>query len=381
MYVTTFQGLSPTDFIRPVGRRTTCFPFDRPDALRFYRARNAIYQLFRVLGSAKRRLTVLAPDYNSGNEVAAIAAAGADIHYYSVGRDMRVDPGELDRICARVDPDVLYVIHYLGWAQPMPALVDLCHRREMLLVEDCALALLSSMGDRPLGSYGDWSVFCLYKTLPVPNGALLVSNGTRLAPLERLRLRRAGAASVAGRTAELVVQRIRTRINGVGAGLQAIKHAMGRAAGALDVERIKVGDIGFNLSEVDLQMSPLSERLLRRLDVASIRRRRVENFHHLAAAIDGAATIVRSDLPEGTCPLFLPILVEDKGAAARELRRGGVDALEFWNYGMAACDRQASADTRYLRQHVLGLPIHQDLGSRHITHTAQVVSRLHSRAA
>lgn len=380
MYVTTFQGLSATDFVRPVGRRASCFPFDRADGLRFYRARNAIYHLFRELGTAKR-LTVLAPDYNSGNEVAAIAAAGADIHYYSVGRYMQADPYELERLCARVNPDVLYVIHYLGWAQPMAALVDLCRRREMLLVEDCALALLSSVDGQPLGTFGDWSIFCLYKTLPVPNGALLVPNGTRLAPLERLRLRRAGAASVLGRTAELVVQRIRTRINGVGAGLQAVKHAMGRAAGALDVERIKVGDIGFNLAEVDLQMSQLSERLLKRFDFASIRRRRVENFRRLAAEIGGAAAIFRADLPDGACPLFLPILVDDKAAAASELRHSGVDALEFWNYGMAACDRQASADAHYLRQHVLGLPIHQDLRSRHITHTAQVVSRLHRRAA
>ena len=56
----------------------------------------------------------------------------------------------------------------------------------MLLVEDCALSLLSEADGRPLGSFGDWSVFCLCKTLPLPNGALLVQNGPRLKSLERL---------------------------------------------------------------------------------------------------------------------------------------------------------------------------------------------------
>ena len=58
----------------------------------------------------------------------------------------------------------------------MPALADLCRRRNMLLVEDCALALLSADGSQPLGTFGDWAVFCLYKTLPLPNGAVLVQN-------------------------------------------------------------------------------------------------------------------------------------------------------------------------------------------------------------
>jgi dTDP-4-amino-4,6-dideoxygalactose transaminase len=379
MYVPTFQGLSATDFVRPTGSRASCFPFDVADGLRFYRARNAIYHLFRALGSSKSRLTVLAPDYNSGNEVAAVEAAGAKVHYYTVGSDMQVDPYEIERLCKTLDPDVLYVIHYLGWPQAMPALVDLCRQRDMLLVEDCALALLSSLETRPLGTFGDWAVFCLYKTLPVPNGALLVQNATRLEALDRLRLRRAGTASVLGRTAELVVQRIRSRRDAVGAGLHKLKHTLGRAAGALDVDRAKVGDIGFNLAEVDLQMSVLSERLLKRLDFTAIRRRRVENFHNLSAQIDGAATKVRCDLSDGVCPLFFPILVPDKQAAADALRRRGVDALEFWNYGIQSCDERASANTRFLRRHLLGLPIHQDLTPRHISHMAQLVSGLHLR--
>jgi dTDP-4-amino-4,6-dideoxygalactose transaminase len=93
------------------------------------------------------------------------------------------------------------------------ALKQLCRDRSMLLVEDCALSLLSEPDGEPLGSHGDWSIFCLYKTLPVPNGALLVENTMPIVMQDRLRLRRAGAASVAGRMAELMVQRLRARVN------------------------------------------------------------------------------------------------------------------------------------------------------------------------
>src|SRR5262249_12207028 len=370
MFVPTYQGLSPTELIEPwlAGARArrsyaraARFPFDIQHRLSFYRARNAIYHLFRALMESRPRLTVLAPDYYSGNEILAMRAAGATIHYCPVDRNMQLDRDTVARLCALHNPDVLYVIHYVGWPQPMPALVDLCKRREMLLVEDCALSLLSDLNDRPLGTFGDWAVFCLYKTLPLPNGALLVQNTTRLESLERLRLQSAGSASVLGRTAELLVQRIRGRANGVGAALQVVKRGMGRAAGALDVERANVGDIGFNLEEVDLAMSPLSHRLLDRLDFAEIKRRRIENYRRLAAQIDQNVIPVFPQLEDGVCPLFFPVLVPGKHAAAVALQQRGVDALEFWNDSVEPRGSEMSADARFLREHVLELPIHQDL--------------------
>jgi dTDP-4-amino-4,6-dideoxygalactose transaminase len=376
-YVPTYQGLSATDFVRAAGSGSPPFPFDVPHRLAFYRARNAIYHLFRALIDTNPGLSVLAPDYNSGNEILAMRAAGATIRYCPVRGDMRMDPDDVERYCRIHNPDMLYVIHYAGWPQPMPQLVDLCRRRGMLLVEDCALSLLSELDGRPLGSFGDWSVFCLYKTLPLPNGALLVQNGPRLETLERLQLRDAGSASVLGRTAELLVQRIRSRSNGVGAALQVMKRGMGRAAGALEVRRANVGDIGFNLAEVDLAMSRMSERLLTKMDFADIRRRRVENFRRLAERLDPDVIKVFHDVPDGACPLFFPIVVEDKHAAADALRAHGVDALEFWNDSVEPGGHEMGPDARFLRRHVLELPIHQDLTTRHIDHVARQVSNLH----
>jgi dTDP-4-amino-4,6-dideoxygalactose transaminase len=380
-FVPTYQGLSATDFVRAAAKENDCFPFNVPHRLPFYRARNAIYHLFRALLETNPGLTVLAPDYNSGNEILAMRAAGANLRYCPVGRDMTLDPGEVERHCHIHSPDLLYVIHYAGWPQPMAELVDLCRRRGMLLVEDCALSLLSEVDGRSLGSFGDWSVFCLYKTLPLPNGALLVQNGPRLESLERLQLRNAGSASVLGRAAELLVQRIRGRANGVGAVLQAVKRGMGRAAGALDVRRANVGDIGFNLDEVDLAMSRLSERLLERFDFAAIRQQRVENYRRLAALLRPDVLQAFPSIPNGVCPLFFPVVVPDKQTAAQQLRARGVDALEFWNDSSEPGGHEMGPDAQFLRRHVLELPIHQDLTPRHIDHIARQVNGLDIRMA
>lgn len=379
MYVPTFQGLSPIDWLKPSNHAATSFPF-AARSMSFYRARNAIYHLFVGLRDLMPRVHVLVPDYNSGNEVLALQAAGATLHFYRVDRHMQADLEDIERICNEHHPEVLYVIHYLGWSQPIAALKQICRDRSMLMVEDCALSLLSQPDGQPLGSHGDWSIFCLYKTLPVPNGALLVENSLPLASLERLRLRQAGGFSVLGRVTELMVQRLRAKVNGVGTAVQSAKRAVGRMAGALEVNRSTVGDIGFNLGDVDLAMSKTSERLLQRFDFDAIRAKRVANYRALSQALGDAVTPAHSGLPEGACPLVLPIVVDDKQGSARALQQSGIDALQFWNEGATPIANESDT-VQYLRSHVLGIPIHQDVSPRQLSHMATYFTTAQRRAA
>jgi hypothetical protein len=242
------------------------------------------------------------------------------------------------------------------------------------------LSLLSEPRGETLGKFGDWAVFCLYKTLPVPNGALLVQNTMPLGALERLQLRQAGAISVIGRVAELVVQRVRAKANAIGTTLHSAKQIVGRAMGAIDVNRSNVGDIGFNIDDVDLGMSAMSERLLQRFDFNDIRRKRAGNYQALGESLNGSVTHLHGELEDGLCPLFYPIVVDDKPATARALRADGVQALEFWNHGADSIASE-SADVQYLRSHVLALPIHQDLSMRQLHHMADRVARIVPHAA
>src|SRR5436190_15809679 len=128
MYVPAWPGLAPIDLIRRPSPAAPPYPFDAPQQIRFYRARNAIYHLFRALKPRRERLVVIAPDYYSGNEVLAIRAAGATIHYAHVDRQMQLDPAEIEHLCQEHQPDVLFVIHYLGWPQPIGELAAVCRR-------------------------------------------------------------------------------------------------------------------------------------------------------------------------------------------------------------------------------------------------------------
>lgn len=381
MYVPCWPVLGPRCLLGGEPAPSLPFPLSAARRDSFYVARGGIFHLTRALGCGDGG-TVLMPDYHSGAEVWAVRAAGATVRYYHVTRDMGVDLDELKALCDR-KPRALYLIHYLGWPQPVSEVRALCRERGVLLIEDCALSLLSRCDGQPLGTFGDFAVFCLYKTLPVPNGGLLVQNADGPRALGGLELRPCGRTSVLARAAELVLLWLRTRSERLGAALMCGKRAAGWILDRLGIARLPVGDIspefstpGYDTGKLDVAMSPFSAALLHRLDYGAIVRRRRENFERLARRLAGRVALARRDLPEGVCPLFFPILVPDKAAAARALRARGIEAVEFWNYGHPEAPAQTGPDAAFLRRHLLELPIHQDVTARQVDYMAEQVLRL-----
>lgn len=374
MYVSSWPGLTAREFYRSRSNRSLPFPLNADNRLAFCVARSGIYHLFRAL-RFKKGDVVLVPDYHSGNEVFAIRAAGASIVYYPILRNLEPDLEALSRL-AKLNPRAIYVIHYLGWPQPMKDIEALCRERGSLLIEDCALSLLSETDQGPLGSFGDYSVFCLYKTLPVPNGGLLVQNRNILGELANLELERCPHTAAAGRGSELVLEAVRSRSDNIGKALFGIKRAFGQMLRAARVRQVPVGNIGWNVADVNIAMSSISQTVIGGLEYDQIRRKRRENFLLMQRRLEGRVTMLRNDLKEGVCPLFFPILVQHKHAAARALWQRGIGAVEFWNEGDPRANGHSGPDARYLRAHVLELPIHQDVTPSQVEYIADHVLRL-----
>jgi perosamine synthetase len=377
MYIPPWPGLTLSDLTGSGHTGALPYPFNAPIQNAFCVARSGIYHLFRAL-QFKAGETVLMPDYHSGNEVAAVRAAGAEIVFYPILRNLEPDLEKLSQLAAQ-GPRVIYVIHYLGWPQPMNEILALCRRSGAILVEDCALSLLSEHQGVPLGSAGDYSVFCLYKTLPVPNGGLLVQNNSALPRLTNLSMEPCPVVTAVGRTAELVLEAFRSRWEFAGKTLFSLKQLAGRGLRSAEVRSVPVGDIGWNVANVNVAMSPLGNHIVRSVDHPAIRRRRRENFLSLREELRGKVTLLRSDLQPGVCPLFFPILVRNKHQVAESFRRLGIQAVEFWNDQMKDVDIGPAA--RYLRAHVLELPIHQGVTQKQIEYIARAVRCLNPEPA
>ncbi|MGH9797954.1 MAG: DegT/DnrJ/EryC1/StrS family aminotransferase [Candidatus Polarisedimenticolia bacterium] len=384
--VSCWPGLHPALLWprRPPGEPP--YPLCAPDRGAFHAARAGIYHLARALARADGD-HVLMPDYHSGAEVWAIRAAGLGVRYYHINRRMEPDLEEIRALC-EARPIALYLIHYLGWPQPVREAAALCRERGMALIEDCALSFLSRLDGRPLGSFGDYAVFCLYKTLPVPNGGIVVRNDTAVAEFLWPLCRPLDSISLGGRMLELLLIWAAGRAPVAGGAALKAKRGAGRLLTRAGIDRIPVGDInpdfstaGFAPEALEIGMSRAAARLLAGFDYAAIVAARRRNYRILLNALAGRGLSLREDLPEGVCPLFFPILVEDKPATARALRQYGIEAVEFWDYGYPEARDREGPDARFLRRHLLEIPIHQEVRTEQVEFMADQLRALKPRPA
>jgi dTDP-4-amino-4,6-dideoxygalactose transaminase len=367
MYVPAWPVLRPSHLLGEAQAESGLpFPLNAGGTY-FYVARNAIYHLAKALGGGP----VLVPAYHHGNEVRAIRASGAAVAFYSIDHRLMPDLDELERL-AKKGARAILTIHYMGFPQPIRELRQLAWDRGLLLIEDCALSLLSEADGLPLGAFGDYAVFCLYKTVAVPNGGLLVRN-TGATPQVDASLRPADRLSVAARTCELLFQWLRSRHELPGRALMALKRAAGSTLNAARVRRIPVGDTGFDTARADTAMSSFCRSLMKRFDYPTIRSRRRSNFRHLKERLDGYLTLLDKDLADGVCPLFFPLLAKDKRAAEAALLARGIETVQFWNEGDPEAFDARFADVRFLREHVLEVPIHQDVTPEQIDYVADQI--------
>lgn len=347
------------------------FPLGEPELRRYYFARNGVFEAARALGLEGGE--VLVPAYHHGVEVEALAAAGAVPRFVRVDGRMRLD---LEHLEASIGPRTraLHVIHYLGFPQPMDEILAIARRRGLRVLEDCALALLSWDDDAPLGARGDVGVFCLYKSLPVPNGGVLVLNGPIGAAGPA---RRAPLGSTLSHAAGSLLAHLAHRYGPGGEALREGIRRTGRAVRfATGARALSTGTMHFDPLAADVGMSRLTELILENLDFDAIVAARRRNWTLLDARLQDLAPRVTPELSRGVCPLFYPLLCRDKESVAVRLLARGIETVDFWRDGHPACPREAFPEVQALREGVLELPLHQDLTPDDMDYLASAVEEV-----
>jgi len=359
---------------RPAAAVPLVFPFDQP-GLRFrYFCRNAVWDAAQLLGLRGKK--VLMPAYHHGVELETLLAAGVTPVFFRVDGQMRAD---FDDARAKAQgAAALYVIHYAGFPQDMAAARQLAAELGVPLVEDCALALLSADEEKPLGSFGDLSLFCFYKTIPVPNGGALLARGDFARKLSQLEeVAAPPLASTASHLCGSLLSNLELRAGEVGRrARQALREASRWMVSRAHVQRVSTGTQHFNLGDVKLGMSAASHVIARNQDFAGIVERRRRNYFLLYAMLRDVAPPVTGELKPGVCPLFYPMPVDDKAGAMARLLARGVETVDFWRVRHPAVPAGAFPEVDGLRERVLELPVHQDLSPADAEHVATCVREL-----
>lgn len=113
---------------------------------------------------------VIMPSFTFVSTANAVALRGA------VPVFVDIDPGTLNidpKAAAAAVTDrtkAIFAVHYAGFPADMDTLAEIARDHDLILVEDAAQALGSSLGGRPAGSLGDLAAFSFHETKNIISG-------------------------------------------------------------------------------------------------------------------------------------------------------------------------------------------------------------------
>jgi perosamine synthetase len=343
-------------------RRPPAYPFAEPGLTLTHLGRGGVWLALRALGLGRGSRLAM-PAYHCGSEVEAAHLAGIELDFYRVDAQLRVDEDDLSRAAAA--SDATYLISCFGFPMPNPP-------ADTRVIEDAAHGLFSRDPDgRPLGSCGDAAVFCPRKSLGTPDGGavLLREPGRSIDAVagrpEPRAMARSVASLVAGRAAIAGPHPVRAR------AAEAIGRASrtDAAARAGTLTETVIGEWGLQPADLDAAArspSRLTAAAVTRVDGDAIRARRRTNYEALRDELADLTLEPFRELPGGTCPLYFPVLAEDRSGAIARLLDYGVRALEVWPVPHPVLDRERFAELEPVRHGLLSLPVHQAMEEHHV---------------
>lgn len=355
------------------------FPFNSEHCDYFYSARYALSAAIELLQLPLQK-SVLLPSYNCGVEVEPFIHCGLQIRWYRVNSDMTID---VDDILNQIGPDISAVLitHYLGFPQPLDVICAVCRENGIAIIEDCAHALLSNCNAGPLGSLGDVAIFSFRKTLPVPEGGALLVNNVNLLSNKRLacnpnyfstyyvisEMIREGITSNSQNISFLEKTICNLNYN-IACFVRFIIRSFNKIFNKQLYSLVYPHNDYFNKQLTCLGISHLAEKIINCNDYVFIKKQRRENFIYLLENIDVEQkyTVIFNSLPEGVCPLFFPVLVDNRDIIFQRLKNEGVDVYKWWGNLTPSVPWDKYPNIVSMKKNILGLPVHQDLSVEHM---------------
>jgi perosamine synthetase len=342
--------------------KTLPFPLEDANSRLFSRARHGLHRGLKELGFEPGD-KVLAPAYHHGSEIEAMRQAGITPVFYDVDSNLEPDQDQLEAL--RDDSvKALYIVHYFGVPQDVTRWRSWCDGHGLFLIEDAAMAWLSSVNGRPIGSFGDLAIFCLYKTFGLPDGGSLISARPPSGPDSK---RDVCLKQVAIRHASWLAQRYRP-----------VSHVHGVLSGRSKRPSRLAPGMGMEFDLGDPRTSPCSStvRLIPRVaDVGAAARRR-QNYQLLLRELGELVPPIFSTLPAGASPVGFPIRVESERQSdlVQILDRHGIVGARFWPDPHPSLPKSMYQRSDWFRQNCIVLPLHQEVVTGDLERAVHAVS-------
>jgi dTDP-4-amino-4,6-dideoxygalactose transaminase/CelD/BcsL family acetyltransferase involved in cellulose biosynthesis len=317
------------------------FPLDEEGCRLFARARHGLWHALPALGIEPGD-EILVPAYHHGSEIEVLVRLGVLCRFYTGDEMLAPDEEELDSL---LTPRVraLLVIHYLGFPQDPARWRQWCNDRGLLLIEDAAQAWLAASDGVPVGTLGDVSLFCLYKTFGLPDGAAVLS---RLPPppLEGRHALNAGALARRHMASVMARSRLLTTL-----------------AESLRRERRYDPEVDFALGEPNVLPSAATFFLLPRIADRRAAARRRANYSSLLEELGDRVSPPFAAVSPGASPFAFPLESDRPEKLIERLEEQSIGSFPLWSAFHPAAPADRIPEIAARRQRTVALPVHQEL--------------------
>lgn len=342
-----------------LGKKQKLFPFNEGSKIVYYSlGRTALLNGVKMLANQKPgENELLVPAFICEETLWPLRDAGFKIAYYPIDKNFSFSLAEVE---TKINENTLavMVVHYFGIPSDLKGLKELCSKKQVYLIEDCA----HSFYGKKSGTIGDISFFSIRKFIPVPDGGALVVNNRVLQPKINQII-----SSRNTRKGQLIKLIMRAILNLLRDQLPIKK--------LNSIQKITIEELcsradineersGFNPTE---GMSDLSKEILSRQDLKAITAKRRENYNSLANMLKNIQGVVipYPEAENGWSPYVLPVFVEMNAQikAIKSLISHSIMATD-WPTLPQDLPPEEKISAQTLMGRIILLPVHQHINKR-----------------
>ncbi|MFC1897959.1 dTDP-4-amino-4,6-dideoxygalactose transaminase [Candidatus Cloacimonadota bacterium] len=146
-------------------------------------------EMVTLLIDLKPEDEVIMPSFTHVGTANPFLRTSAEIRWCDIREDTKnIDEKKIEELIS-VNAKAVVVVHYGGVSCQIEEIVEICRKHDLILIEDCAMAIGSTWKNKPVGSFGDLAVVSFHDTKNIhcgEGGALLINNPEMLEKAEIL---------------------------------------------------------------------------------------------------------------------------------------------------------------------------------------------------
>lgn len=321
--------------------------------------RDALVLIINVLELTPKD-EVLLPPYLCDVVVDVFRQRNIKVRFYKVKTNLEIDAEDALKRISKKTKAILY-INYFGFPQPQHQ-VDKLMATGLDVIEDNSHSFLSRY-EEGLERRGTFSFASLRKLLPIPDGAVLMTNREDMKSL-RLAHSVAHLKYVCSRFVGLTSKNLARRWP---------RHL----TEFIPRECLSYAERLLSVYPNPAPMSRLSRFIMRRVNVQHLIARRRENFVFLSEVLRSAkfGELIFDSLSLGVCPYGLPILAEDRDLWLEALAHQRIFGAALWQLPKEI-DANQFSESWDLSRRIIVLPVREGLTHDEILEVGEIIAAL-----